>query len=209
MTPPIVWRGVLIGVLTLPACGASLPAPGPLPQGAPTAPPAPAPTPPPADHRFAGTYTLTITIGPGCSAVPEPERLRTYTARFDPVADGSYVISLSDSAFLTGPICDLGSGRFAGIGCHQFFAYDDADRMQFVLANNNDEAHGGHIVEQTAFGTWLEIIGEAVGSRDPVSMEAAGQGSVWRCPESRSYPFPCASFVSCRPAELRLKLTRR
>lgn len=81
--------------------------------------------------------------------------------------------------------------------------------MQFALANNNDEAHGGHIVEQTASGTWLEIIGEAVGSRNVVSMEAAGRGSVWRCPESRGYPYPCSSFVFCDSTELRLRLTRR
>lgn len=82
-------------------------------------------------------------------------------------------------------------------------------RMQFALANNNDEAHGGHIVEQTASGTWLEIIGEVVGSRNVVSMEAAGRGSVWRCPESRGYPYPCSSFVFCDSTELRLRLTRR
>ena len=209
MTLHIVRRGVLASVLALSACGGVPPAPGPLPQAGPAAPPAPAPPPPPVTHPYAGTYTLTIAIGSTCTTVPESERTRIYSARFDPVSEGSYVITLSDASFLTGRICDGGSGRFAGVGCHQFFGYDDGVRMQFVLANNNDDAHGGHIVEQTASGSWLEIIGEAVGTRDPASMEAAGHGNVWRCPDARGYPFPCTSFVFCNPAELRLKLTRR
>jgi hypothetical protein len=177
--------------------------------GRPAAPPAPAPIPAPASHPFAGTYAATLTIGSSCTAVPEAERTRAYTARFDRASEGSYVVSLTDATFLTGSICDAGSGRFAGIGCHQFFAHEDAGQMQFVLANNNDEAHGGHIVEQTQAGTWLEIIGEAVGARDPASMEAAGSGLVWRCGESRGYPFPCSSYDSCNSTELRLTLTRK
>jgi hypothetical protein len=198
----------MLGMLAVPACSGSPQAPAPVPQtGGPN--PVPTPSPSPVNHPFDGTYALTIEIGSSCTAVPESERTRAYTARFDRVGDGSYVVTLSDANFLTGPICDFGSGRFAGIGCHQFFAHEDGPQMQFVLANNNDEAHGGHIVEQTASGTWLEIIGEAVGARNPLSMDAAGRGSVWRCPESRGYPFPCSSFVFCDSAELRLRLTRR
>lgn len=209
MTSHHVRQGLLVSSLALSACGGSAPAPGPLPQGGPTAPPTtPAPAPAPGTHPFAGTYTLTMTIGAGCTTVPEAERVRAYTARFDRAAEGSYVVTLSDATFLTGLICDAGGGRFAGLGCHQFFAYDNSSQMQFVLANNNDEAHGGHIVERTTSGMWLEIIGEATGSRDPASMEAAGRASVWRCGESRAYPFPCFSAVSCS-ADLRLSFTRR
>ena len=76
------------------------------------------------------------------------------------------------------------SGRFEGIGCHQFFASKDTDTASFALENNNDEAHGGHIVEQSSSGTWLEIIGSATGpfsvSGDLItSIDASGTGSVW------------------------------
>ena len=84
--------------------------------------------------------------------------------------------------FLTGPICTAGSRHFSGIGCGQFFASEDIDTVQFWLENNNDEAHGGHIVEQLASGTWLEIIGYAGGKLDDLSsMEASGTSSVSSC----------------------------
>jgi hypothetical protein len=211
MTSPTVGCIVLVAAVAVAGCGRGPQAPSPLPPagGPPSAPRAPDPTPVPATHPFTGTYAMTLTIGSSCTVVPEAERTRAYTARFDRVSDGSYVVSLSDARFLYGLICDLGSGRFAGIGCHQFFAHEEASQMRFVLANNNDEAHGGHIVEQTASGTWLEIIGEAAGTRDPTYMEAAGETTVWWCGESRGYPFPCFSSSSCQSAELRMTLRRK
>jgi hypothetical protein len=210
MTSPIVRCVVLVAAVAVAACGGGPQAPAPLPAvgGVPSAPP-PDPTPVPATHPFTGSYAMTLTIGSSCTVVPAAERTRQYTARFDRVSEGSYVVTLSDALFLHGLICDLGSGRSAGIGCHQFFAHEEASQMRFVLANNNDEAHGGHIVEQTASGTWLEIIGEAAGTWDPAYMEAAGETTVWWCGESRGYPFPCFSSSSCQSAELRMTLRRK
>ena len=113
-------------------------------------------------------YTLTLHIGSGCAVVPEAERTRKYTATIDYAGGGRYVVTLSDGTFLTGPICTAGSRHFSGIGCGQFFASEDIDTVQFFLENNNDEAHGGHIVEQLASGTWLEIIGYAGGKLESI-----------------------------------------
>jgi hypothetical protein len=89
------------------------------------------------------------------------------------------------------------------------FASEDIDTVQFFLENNNDEAHGGHIVEQLASGTWLEIIGYAGGKLDDLSsMEASGTSSVSYCRTPSSYPFPC-NLVSCGSTDLRLTLTRK
>jgi hypothetical protein len=213
MTSPVAGCVVLVAAVAVAvaACGGGpqMPAPLPIAGGTPAAPPAPAPTPVPATHPYTGTYAMTLTIGSSCTVVPEAERTRAYTARFDRVSDGSYVVSLSDALFLHGLICELGGGRFAGIGCHQFFAHDEASQMRFVLANNNDEAHGGHIVEQTASGRWLEIIGETAGARDPAFMDAAGETTVWWCGEARSYPFPCFQSSACQSAELRMTFRRK
>jgi hypothetical protein len=154
-------------------------------------------------------YTLTLDIGSGCPVVPQEERIRKYSARLDDTSSGLKVVTLSDAAFLGGPICTAGEGRFSGIGCHQFFASEDNDTMQFFLENNNDEAHGGHIVEQLSFGGWLEIIGSASGKLDASTTEASGPGSIWYCSTPSSYPFPCSKYVGCRTNDMRLTLMRR
>ena len=117
MTSPVAGCVVLIAAVAVAACGGGpqMPAPLPIAGGTPAAPPAPAPTPVPATHPYTGTYAMTLTIGSSCTVVPEAERTRAYTARFDRVSDGSYVVSLSDALFLHGLICELGGGRFAGL----------------------------------------------------------------------------------------------
>jgi hypothetical protein len=100
----------------------------------------------------------------------------------------------------------------AKIGCNQFFASADvaAGTVSFHLVNNNDDSYGGHIVEQTASATWLEIIGEATGpgSLTGPSIAASGTATVWYCPTGLLYPFPCAAYRSCS-TYLHVALTRR
>jgi hypothetical protein len=216
MTRQIASYGVVFGMVALVACGGDPQAPTPL--GPPPATPSttqatpPQPTPPPtspSSSSLAGLYTLTLNIGSGCDVVPEADRTRRYTASIEYTAEGRYVVTLSDATFLTGSICTAGSGHLSGIGCQQFFAAADNDTVQLFLENNNDDAHGGHIVEQSPSGAWLEIIGQFGGRLDRSSIEASGTGSVWYCRTSSSYPFPCSSFVGCRPTDMRLTLTRK
>ena len=205
------------GVLALIACGGSPQAPTPLsaPQASPPATATPPVSTPSLGQASAspssssGLYALTLDIGSGCPVVPEEQRIRKYLARLDDASSGLKVITLSGANFLNGPICTAGEGRFSGIGCHQFFASEDNDTMQFFLENNNDEAHGGHIVEQLSSGGWLEIIGSATGKLGTSTTEAFGPGSVWYCSTPSSYPFPCSKYVGCRTNDMRLTLTRR
>jgi hypothetical protein len=214
MTRQIAFFGTVLCLVALVGCDGHPPVPTALGPSQATAPPG-APTPPgasgpsPYSDPLAGEYSLTLSIGSGCAAVPEAEKTRTYSATIDYADRGLYVVTLSGGTFLTGSVCTAGSGRFAGIGCHQFFASEDIDTVQFFLENNNDEAHGGHIVEQLASGAWLEITGYAGGKLDLSSMEAAGTGTVWSCRTPSSYPFPCPGFVSCGATDMRLALTRR
>jgi hypothetical protein len=204
---------LLMGTLTFAACD-SAPS-GPTPAGSPTAnqptapPRNPAPSPVPGGSRLVGSYLLTLDMGSGCSVVPASERIRRYTADITYVGAGRYVATLNDATFLTGLICTAASSHFAGIGCHQFFASEETDTVNFSLANNNDEAHGGHIVERLSSGGWVEIIGDARAEFDPTLIEASGAGSVWYCPTPSDYPFPCANFTSCRSNDMRLTFTRQ
>jgi hypothetical protein len=207
----------VVGLIGFTACGrdAKAPqAPTPLAEARATPAPTPGPTPAtpvarPGGDSLSGWYTLTVNLGSGCAVVPEPERTRNYTARIDYSEGGRYIVTLSDATFLSGLICTAGGGRFAGIGCNQFFATEDNGTAAFVLENNNDDAHGGHIVEQLSSGGWAEIFGNAAGQIRPSSIEASGTGSAWYCRTPASYPFPCASFAGCSSADLRLTLVRK
>lgn len=161
-----------------------------------------------------GSYTLTLSLGSTCNLVPEAERIRKYAASIDNAGSGRYVVTLSDAHFLAGPICTAGAGRFAGIGCHQFAASQDIDTASFFLENNNDEAHGGHVVEQLSSGEWLEIIGGAGGPSQTsgssiTSIDATGTSTVWYCPTRSGYPFPCSASVYCPSTDLRLTFIRK
>lgn len=83
----------------------------------------------------------------------------------------------------------------------------DGDAVQFNLTN--DEWHGGHIDERLSDGTWVEVSGTSSGRLREDGIEARGSGSIWYCPTSRGYPFPCSGFVNCRPDDLKLKFTRK
>ena len=172
-------------------------------------PPAPMPAPPdpgPSSDPLVGRYALTITLGE-CAAIPGGARTRSYSAAIGRRDDG-YVVTLGDATFLQGPICTLPSGKYAGLGCHMFLASRLGDDVVFSLVNNNDDAHGGHINEQLADGTWMELIGEATGRYGRQTIVATGSSSLWYCPTSRSYPFPCAGFVGCKP-DMELTFTRQ
>ena len=113
-------------------------------------------------------------------------------------------MSLGSATFLDGLICTFGTG----LGCNQFLASGNDDAVQFSLINKNDDGHGGHIVEQLADRTWIEIIGDASGRRVGSSIEATGKASIWRCPSSSDYPFPCDNPQGCK-ADMKLTLTRQ
>ena len=209
----IAFYGIMLAV-AFAACDSRPQSPTPVTPPPASPPPSaqPSPMPPgtnPSSYLLAGSYTLTLDIGSGCPAIPDAERSRQYTATIEYASGGRYVVTLSDATFLTGSICTAGSGHFSGIGCHQFFASEDIDTAHFFLENNNDDAHGGHVVERLSSGTWLEVIGAAVGKFDSSSIEASGSGSVWYCRTPSSYPFPCSNFVGCSSTDMRLTLRRR
>lgn len=205
----LVCAAAVFCTIVLAACRTSQTPTSPGPQQSvpsPGTPGAPAP-----DNGSAGiAYDMTLDIGSECAAVPEAERTRPYTAVFNRATPNN-VVTLSGATFLGGPICTAGSGRYSGIGCHQFFASEDIDTVLFWLENNNDEAHGGHIVEQTASGTWLEIIGAASG-RGPIgasTIEATGTSTIWYCRTPLAYPFPCPAVAACNSNDMRLTFTRK
>jgi len=194
------------------ACDGAL-APSPTsPSPAPTAmvpPVANPPANPPgsgSSESIAGHYTLNITVGPGCDVLPEIVRNRTYAASIGPAGDTAFVVTLSEASFLGGSICTAAPSR---LDCNQFAASRAGDVLRFDLINENDDGHGGHIVEQIPPGTWMELIGSATGRIQDGSISAAGSAIVWYCPTVMGYPFPCRSSVSCRSDDLRLTFTRR
>ena len=148
----------------------------------------PSPTAASPPEALIGRFTLTLTAGAECAAIPDAAKTRRYLASIDATGDEKYVVTLSDATFLTGPICTAGSTRFAGVGCHQFFASRQDDVVQFDLANNNDEAHGGHIVEQLSLGTWLEIIGNGTGRLHASTICGNGNGQPVVLPLSQVLP---------------------
>jgi hypothetical protein len=167
---------------------------------------------PNANDPLDGTFTLTLQIGSSCSAIPDAERTRVYEARIGQVAnrtDLGHVVTLTGARFLTGPICTSASGRFSGIGCNQFLASEDINWVGFFLQNNNDEAHGAHIVEQTSSGGWLEITGRADGMfNNPSSIDVTGTAVVWTCATASDYPYPCAESRACS-TDLHLRFNRK
>jgi hypothetical protein len=68
--------------------------------------------------------------------------------------------------------------------CTRVVRSQSTHSVQFDLANNNDEAHGGHIVEQLSLGTWLEIIGNGTGRLHASTIVATGTASLWYCPSA-------------------------
>lgn len=201
---------VAVGLTVSVACDSARPTPAPAPSPVAVPPPPPAPEPPPVtspdpNDRLPGKYSLTLDLGNDCRSLLGEASLRRYTATIAPRQGGGYVVTLEDAVFLGGAIC----GWDSMLGCHQFSASRDGDQIQLGLINNNDDAHGGHIVERTAAGTWLEIIGAARGTFDGTAIEAAGSNSVWYCSSNQGYPFPCHAYTSCGSDDMTLRFARR
>ena len=163
MRTNIFW--IAVTTFAINACGGTSPVaparPAVTQQGGSVYTPSPAPAPPappPSSNALVGSYAMTLEIGRSCE-LPEEDRVRHYSASIAEREPGSLIVTLGSATFLDGPICTAGPNRAAGVGCNQFFASSNDGTAQFVLENNNDDAHGGHIVERLSSGTWLEIIG--------------------------------------------------
>ncbi len=147
-----------------------------------------------------GRYSLTLTHG--CSDVPDGVRTRTYTAHVDAATSG-YVVTLSDAIFMMGGHCTMTA---SGLGCHQFLASRDGDRVRFDLINA-DEWHGGYINELFPPNGWLAVYGSAAGRFDGRGVTAEGNGGVWYC--SKYQEGGCYESTSCESTSLRLSFVRR
>jgi hypothetical protein len=165
------------------------------------------PSAPPTSSRdpFDGHYAMTLDVGAECSALPSNERTRTYSATISSIDEAKYIVTLTEGRFLSGLICDIARG----VGCNQFFASRQGNETKFELVNDNDDGHGGHIVEQLSDGTWIEVIGDAIGQFRGDTIEARGSASVWYCPRPSGYPFPCGSYTGCKSSNMRLAFNRK
>jgi hypothetical protein len=165
-------------------------------------------TPPPMDP-MESEYALSVTVDslcPACATLPDDARHRTYAATIATRADGNVVVSLGGGRLLSGPICTLGP---SGLDCHQCLASRASGTVQFSLLNENDEAHGGHIVEQIPQTGWMELIGNLTSPASNDMMSASGDGSLWFCSDVTRYPFPCAHSVGCAVHDLRMTFVRQ
>jgi hypothetical protein len=205
----------LIAIVSAAGCGAtpsapsrqpSQPAPVPTTNTQPSAPPANSPDPDP----LVGSYSLDLTmdkLGPGCERVPDTVKRRTYDATIASSVASSYTVTLESGNFLSGLICDFVPSH---LGCNQFTASRSGDVLRFDLANNNDDGHGGHIVEMVPQAGWFELIGSTTGAmNNNGTIASSGTASLWYCASSASYPFPCPTFVGCAVDDLRMTLVRR
>lgn len=170
----------------------------------PPVPPQPVPEPGPPGESITGVYQLDLSFGEGCAALPDAARHRTYTATIETVGARS-VVTLTGGTFLDGGICTAAPSK---LGCHQFLASRTGDQVRLDLVNENDDGHGGHIVEQVPPSTWIEVIGTATGDIKDGNITATGTASVWYCRGNAGYPFPCATYGGCE-SDLRMTLTRK
>ena len=193
------------------ACDSGNPptAPSPAPMVAATSPPSPplsTPDPNLPPDSLVGSYLLDLALGPDCLSLPAAAKHRTYAARIDSRGGTNYVVTLSEATFLGGSIC---TSAPSGFDCNQFPASRVGDLLRFDLINENDDGHGGHIVERLPAGTWMEVIGSAAGPVRGGTITAMGRAGAWYCSMVSGYPFPCASHMSCSSDDFRLTFTRR
>jgi hypothetical protein len=205
-----VGPGLIVLFSAVAACDSKLPPPtAPNP---PTAVVASPPNPPEPGASGAttdpivGQYKLELSFASGCKELPEEARQRTYNARIDPGRTAGFVVTLTGGSFLDGPICTAAPSR---LGCDQFLGSRTGDLLRFDLINENDDGHGGHIVEQIPPATWIELIGTASGPVQDGAIVARGSASVWYCTNKAGYPFPCSSYGGCSSDDLRLTFTRQ
>ena len=193
--------GALVLVTALTACGGGRPPAAPTEPASPSpGPTTPAPPPGASTDLLVGEYSLTLAHG--CDKVDPAAQVRSYTAKIEPAASG-FMVTLSDARFFADSVCTSESR----LGCNQFLASREQDRVRFDLING--EWHGGYITEQLQSGTWLVVYGSATGRLDGGAIAAAGSGSVWYCTTSQGYPFPCFSYAECQDTALRLTFLRK
>jgi hypothetical protein len=155
-----------------------------------------------------GQYALSVSVdslGPECATLPDEAKHRAYTATMALRSDGNFAVSLSGGSFLSGPIC---TSTPSGLGCNQFLA-SRAGTVQFSLLNENDDGHGGHIVERIPQTGWIELIGNLTSPVSNDMMLATGDGSLWFCSDTSSYPFPCPHYFGCAVHDLRMTFVRQ
>ena len=204
MSRRIGWGIAILSVIT--ACGSDRPPTAPSRPLTALTPTQPNPPPEPSTDPIVGRYRLDLAVGGDCVAVPEAARNRTYTADITSRGGPNFVVTLSDASFLSGPICSFAP---SGLDCNQFLMSRRDDRLQFDLINENDDGHGGHIVEAVPSAGWIEVIGSASGDMTGGTIAATGSASVWYCPSRAGYPFPCADYTGCKSENLRLTFVRR
>jgi hypothetical protein len=151
--------------------------------------PSNAPAPPvpdlPDDHT--GTWTMTLDISDRCE-IPDEARHRTYTSVWDgrrPVSEegSNYYVTLKDATFRQG--CGT-NGLAPNLGCNQFVAYAEGDRIRFWL-HDFEWGWGGHIVEQVSGGAWMGIgYGNFLVYRDGPTIAGSGKAEVFYCFDSSS-----------------------
>ena len=203
----IGWSIASLSVIT--ACGSDGPPTAPTRDATSTSTGTPAPpNPPPASSTdpIVGRYRLDLSVGGDCNAVPEAARNRTYTADIASSGGANFIVTLSGASFLSGPICTFAPSR---LDCNQFLISRSGDLLRFDLINENDDGHGGHIVEAVPAAGWIELIGSASGDMKSDTIAATGSASVWYCPSGAGYPFPCAAYTGCKSEQLRLTFVRQ
>ena len=142
----------------------------------------PAPPDPPAaladaSAIYIGNYTAILNVGERCA--PEDVRNRTYSATIEstprvPSRLATLVITLKDATFRQG----CGDNFFApGLGCNQFLAWTEDDRLRFIL-EQRDWGDGGQIWELLPGGDLVLDAGGGVGRLEGSTIEASGTADV-------------------------------
>ena len=163
---------IALTLLVSGACSRAPLAPSPTPT------PSPPPT-PPATTAYVGTYAMTLAVGERC-ALPQDVRTRTYTAAIGPklgdsLRIGTLVVTLKGAAFRQ----NCGRNTFVPVlGCNQFVAWPEGDRISFSLANI-EFGDGGFIWELLPGGDLVLATSYSEGRLEGSTIEASGNADLW------------------------------
>jgi hypothetical protein len=151
-----------------------------------------------------GSYTLQVTVGDECSALPEIARDRTYSAVVT-AEDDHYTVTLSGADFLQDPFyCD---DTYLG-GCDRFRAWLDGDGLRFLLVDGEEDPTGT-IIEHIPPGTWLWVAGRGWGPVTDSGIQATLDGGLWYCPTVSDYLRSCPEYIYCRSSNVQFTFTRQ